>query len=71
MNDLQTAYHYTDVKLIWQSPGERWTAEAFVLNLEDAIVYQNVLVGPAVIGNPGFAWYGAPRTYGFRVGFRY
>lgn len=71
VNDLQAGYHQTDIKLIWASPTERWTAEAFVLNLEDEEVYQNVLVGPAAIGNPGFAWYGPPRTYGFRVGFRY
>ena len=71
VNDLQEGYHHTDIKLIWTSPAERWTAEAFVLNLEDNAVYQNVLIGSAVLGNPGFAWYGPPRTYGFRVGFRY
>ena len=50
---------------------EKYTAEAFVLNLEDESVYQNVQIGSGLLANPGFAWYGAPRTYGFRVGFRY
>ena len=71
MNDLQPRYHQTDVKLIWKSPAEKWTVEAFVLNLENEIVYQNALIGPSIIGNPGLAWYGAPRTWGMRVGLRY
>ena len=70
-HDLQEAYHYTDVKLTWTPPGERWTAEAFVRNLEDEVVYQNVLVGTPLLGSPQQAWYGQPRVYGFRVGFRY
>lgn len=71
VNDLQEAYHHTDVKLVWRSPADRFVVEAFVLNLEDQSVYQNVQIGSAILGNPGFAWYGAPRTYGFRVGFSY
>lgn len=71
VQDLQESYHHTDLKLTWKSPGETWTAEAFLLNVEDNAVYQNVLIGSAILGNPGFAWYGPPRTYGFRVGFRY
>ena len=69
--DLQDAYGLTDLKLSWRSPGERWSAEAFVTNLQDKVVYQNLLVGQPILHSPQLAWYGAPRLYGFRVGFRY
>lgn len=69
--DLQDAYGLTDLKLSWRSPGERWSAEAFVTNLQDKVVYQNLLVGQPILDSPQLAWYGAPRLYGFRVGFRY
>lgn len=69
--DLQEAYHFTDLKLTWTSPSETWTAEAFVVNLEDQVVYQNVFVSTPVLDSPQMAWYGQPRTYGFRVGFRF
>ena len=69
--DLQEAYHFTDFKLIWRSPSEGWTAEAFLQNLENEVVYQNVLTGTPLLSSPQLAWYGNPRVYGFRVGFRY
>ena len=69
--DLQESYHFTDVKLVWTSPTETWTAEAFVQNLEDKVVYQNVLVSTPLLDSPQMAWYGAPRIYGFRAGFRF
>ena len=69
--DLQDSYHLTDIRLTWTSPDERWSAEAFVTNLEDELVYQNLLVGQPILDSPQYAWYGAPRQYGFRVGFRY
>ena len=69
--DLQESYHLTDIKLIWTSPSSNWTAEAFVQNLENEIVYQNLLVSTPLLDSPQFAWYGHPRVYGFRIGFRY
>lgn len=69
--DLQDGYHRTDVKLTWASPDEAWTVEGFVNNLEDELVFQNLLVGPNVVGSPLNAWYGAPRIWGIRLGFRY
>jgi iron complex outermembrane receptor protein len=69
--DLQEAYHKTDIKLIWNSPEERWSFEAYVENLEDDDVFQNLLVGSQAVGSPALAQYSAPRIYGFRVGFRY
>ena len=68
--DLQEAYHMTDIKLILR-PDERWAFEAFVRNLEDEVVYQNVLTGTALLDAPQMAWYGNPRVYGFRIGYRY
>ena len=60
-----------DIKLIWDSPDQIWSAEIFVENVEDDDVYHNLLVGSSAIGSPALAQYAAPRTYGFRVGYRY
>ena len=60
----------TDIKLIWR-PDERWVFEAFVRNVENKVVYQNILTSTPVLDSPQFAWYGNPRVYGFRVGLRY
>lgn len=70
-NDLQEQYHYTDVKLTWRSPSESWTVEAFVQNLEDDVVFQNILTSAPFLDAPQLAWYGLPRIWGLRVGFRY
>ncbi len=69
--DKQPAYHKTDLKLVWTSVEERWEVEAFVNNIENEDVIQNILVGPRTFGSPPLAWYGEPRFYGVRVGFRY
>ena len=69
--DEQEAYHFTDLKLSWTSPSETWNAEAFVINLEDQVVYQNLIVSTPILDSPQMAWYGQPRTYGFRIGFRF
>ena len=69
--DLQRSYGLTDIKLSWVSPSERWRAEAFVTNVRDKVVYQNLLVGQPLLDSPQLAWYGAPRQYGFRIGVSY
>jgi outer membrane receptor protein involved in Fe transport len=69
--DLQEAYHLTNAKLVWTSPEQRWTVEAFVENIEDEAPKQNILVGPRQFGAAPLAWYGPPRFYGMQVGFKY
>jgi iron complex outermembrane receptor protein len=69
--DLQEAYHQTDAKLIWSSPEQRWQAEAFVTNIEDEAPKQNLFIGARSNGAPPVVWWGAPRFYGFRLGFKY
>ena len=69
--DLQEKYHKTDLKLTWTSPEEVWTAEAYVENIENDDVYQNLVIGSSAIGSPPLAYFAPPRLYGFRVGFRY
>ena len=69
--DLQEAFHKTDAKLIWTSPDDRWQAEAFVENIEDEAVIENILVGSNFFGSPLQAWYGQPRFYGVRARYRY
>jgi iron complex outermembrane receptor protein len=69
--DLQEAYHQTDAKLIWSSPEDRWDAEVFVTNIEDEAPKQNLFVGARSNGAPPIVWWGPPRFYGVRVGFKY
>ena len=56
---------------MWTDADEVWNAELFVSNLENDRIYQNVLVGPRALATPLYAWYGAPRIWGMRIGFRY
>jgi iron complex outermembrane receptor protein len=69
--DLQEAYHQTDAKLIWSSPEDRWDAEVFVTNIEDEAPKQNLFIGARSNGAPPIVWWGPPRFYGVRVGFKY
>jgi hypothetical protein len=69
--DLQEAYHLTDAKLIWRSPEDRWSVEAFVQNIEDEAAKLNILIAPRQFGAPPLAWYNPPRFYGVQVGFKY
>jgi iron complex outermembrane receptor protein len=69
--DFQDNHHQTDLRLIWLSPEETWTFEAFVENVENDDIYQNMVLGSNVVGPPPLAQYAPPRIYGFRVGFKY
>jgi iron complex outermembrane receptor protein len=69
--DYQDEHHKTDLRVIWVSPEENWNFEAFVENLENDDVFQNMVLGSSFVGPPPLAQYAAPRTYGFRVGFKY
>ncbi|HET9864477.1 MAG TPA: TonB-dependent receptor, partial [Steroidobacteraceae bacterium] len=77
-SDEQDAYTRTDLSLRYESAGD-WMMEAFVLNLEDEAVKNNVdLRGnqPGANGVPGFpgvarAFLDAPRTYGVRASVRF
>jgi iron complex outermembrane receptor protein len=69
--DLQDDFHKTDAKLIWESPEQRWTAEVFVENIEDAAIKDFILIGSRLFSAPPLAWYSPPRFYGARVGFKY
>jgi iron complex outermembrane receptor protein len=77
-SDRQRAYTRTDLGLRYEAP-TRWVIEAFVQNLEDAAVKNNVdLRGnqPGAGGIPGFpgvarAFFDAPRTWGVRATYRF
>jgi iron complex outermembrane receptor protein len=77
-SDAQKAYTRTDLSLRYETPRD-WLIEAFVLNVEDEAVKNNVdLRGsqPGVGGVAGFpgvarAFFDAPRTYGLRVSLRF
>ena len=59
----QPAYHITDVNATYNFPDGNWYAEAYANTLENKIIVVNA--------NPAAAVPGAPRTFGFRIGFYY
>jgi iron complex outermembrane receptor protein len=77
-SDRQAAYTRSDLSVRYESPTD-WVVEAFVQNLEDAAVKNNVdLRGnqPGIGGVAGFpgvarAFFDAPRTFGFRATYRF
>jgi iron complex outermembrane receptor protein len=77
-SDRQSAYTRTDLSLRYEAP-TAWVVEAFVQNVEDEAVKNNVdLRGnqPGTGGVPGFpgvarAFFDAPRTYGLRATYRF
>ena len=77
-SDTQDAYTRTDLSLRYES-GAEWMLEAYVQNLEDEAVKNNVdLRGnqPGTGGIAGFpgvarAFFDPPRTYGVRAAYRF
>jgi len=77
-SDAQEAYTRTDLSLRYETPRD-WVIEAFVQNVEDSAVKNNVDLRASqpgmggVAGFPGVAraFFDAPRTYGVRASFRF
>ena len=77
-SDRQRGYTRTDLSMRYEAQAH-WIIEAFVQNVEDAAVKNNVdLRGnqPGTGGVPGFpgvarAFFDAPRTYGLRATYRF
>jgi iron complex outermembrane receptor protein len=65
--DRIRAYTKTNLNLAYDAPGGRWTAEAFVHNLEDRRIRNYALTA---LGRY-FSDYHPPRTYGVRIAYRY
>lgn len=65
--DRQKGYSKTNVTLTYRDPSERWTASAFVTNLENKAVRNTV--NTAI--NTYFSDYLAPRQFGVRVGYEF
>jgi len=76
-SDTQDAYTRTDLSVRYEST-DHWVVEAFVQNVEDEVVKNNVDLrgnqpgAGGVAGFPGVAraFFDAPRTYGVRATFR-
>ncbi|MDG2071238.1 MAG: TonB-dependent receptor [Pseudomonadales bacterium] len=65
--DRQDAYSTADVKLIWNSPEERYYVEAFVNNVTDEVHATSI----EVTNGGYFGNVTAPRMWAVRVGFNY
>ena len=78
LSDVQDAYTRTDASLRYESE-THWMIEAFVQNVEDEAVKNNVDLrgnqpgAGGVAGFPGVAraFFDPPRTYGMRVAYRF
>jgi iron complex outermembrane receptor protein len=68
----QTAFTKSDLNLTFTAPRERWSASAFVRNIENEVEVTSVQSGSSVptpggpLLLPGYATGGEPRTYGLR-----
>ncbi len=65
--DRVPAYSKTELELTYVDPTGRWTASAFVYNVED----RQIRTGAAAGGGTYDSFYAPPRTYGVRVGYDY
>jgi iron complex outermembrane receptor protein len=78
LSDTQEAYTRTDLSMRYESAGS-WLVEAYVLNLEDEAVKNNVDLranqpgAGGVAGFPGVAraFFDAPRTWGIRASYHF
>jgi outer membrane receptor protein involved in Fe transport len=77
-SDTQVGYTRTDISVRYES-SLPWTLEAYVLNVEDEAVKNNVDLranqpgANGVAGFPGVAraFFDAPRTWGVRASYRF
>ncbi|MCE9520864.1 MAG: TonB-dependent receptor, partial [Alphaproteobacteria bacterium] len=67
-DDRQEAYTKTDLRVIWTSSKEDFKAEAFVENLEDEDVVNNIIIPAQTLGGPtSQITLNPPRTFGVRL----
>lgn len=65
--DRQSGYSKSDFTLTYTSPGDRFSVEGFVHNIED----KKVATMQFNYELPVLRYYSEPRTYGVRIGFKY
>ena len=66
--DRQAAYTKTDLRVIWLVPGDDYKVEAFVENLEDKDVVNNIVIPAQTLGGPtSQITLNPPRTVGVRL----
>lgn len=68
--DRQAAYSQTDLTLEYRAPGEAWSFQGFVRNLEDERVKVSSNFTGATVGI--YSWQlGTPRTYGAQLSYKF
>ena len=65
---VQDSYTLTDLTLTWKSANQNWSVQGFIRNLEDEAVLTNAT---RFGGNVAAGDFGAPQTFGVRVGYNY
>ena len=63
----------TDVRIIWQSPSERWSVHLYAENLEGDFTFASSLVGPEISGGlpVGLVIPLSPRIYGVQLEWKW
>lgn len=65
----QSGYGLFNAAVAWESRDRRWYAELYGRNLTDELYQQTILRNDPLTGTKRF--WGAPRTAGFRMGYRW
>lgn len=65
---VQDSYTKTDLRLIWTSLNEQWTASAYVENLEDEDVLARTNVGGNDLVQTSYLY---PQNYGISMGYKF
>jgi iron complex outermembrane receptor protein len=65
-------FYNWDARLVWTSPDDQFTVDAFIKNITDEDALRSITVSDGLsTGNNTFDSYYPPRTYGLRVGWNF
>ncbi|AUW60070.1 TonB-dependent receptor [Sphingobium sp. SCG-1] len=68
----QPSFTKTDLTVTYNSPDDRFYVQGFAKNLENATTLSSVSLSASFPAfTDGLAWFGDPRTYGVRAGFKF
>jgi len=64
----QGSYQKTDLRLIWDAPGEQWSISAFIENIENEAVLARTNTGGKAHVTGSYIY---PRNFGVKASFRF
>ncbi len=70
--DEVDSFTKTDIRVMWKSPSNTWSVEAYVQNIEDDTIANRIVTLPDFTGGqPANFGSTLPRLYGLRLGYNY